>query len=278
MIRNNTFQQVRVTGPSNLIQTLTTLGVENQEFPYRLAAVLDGERMLSSLIWLDEHPNPVTFDAATYLVLIHMSPTDDFESIESVEAADFLGRMDTEGSYVLDRLFIGPTRWKSVICEDFRCCPHNGKPRNYVVTNSNQAQFDYLIEQTELKGKFDSIGLTTLENIQVRDAWLVYITEPTEPNRLTTWLNIFQETDSLNVLNQDGIELCRFLTLHSILFYLNNEIEKSRELIDQAENFSTAYSITKLIQRAHQTSAPSVLIREAFQAVTYEKLNIFPSK
>jgi hypothetical protein len=278
MIRENTFQQVRVTGPSNLIQTLTTLGVENQEFPYRLAAVINGERILTSLIWLDEHPDPITFQTDTYLVLMNMLPTDDFKSTEAVEAADLLGRMDAEGTYVLDRLIIGPTRWKSVICEDFKCCPHDGKPRNYVQTKSNQEQFDYLIKQTELQGKLDSIGLTALENIQVRDAWLVYITDPSESDRLKTWLNIFQETDSLKSPNQDGIELCRFLTLHSILFYLNNEIYKSRDLINQAEKFSTDYSITKLIQRAHQTSAPSLLIREAFQAVTYEKLNIFPKK
>jgi hypothetical protein len=278
MIRIESSQKVPVSGPSNLIKTLLKMGLTNQATNSFFLAEMDEGRNLIALTALPEL-NSVTPSATTaFGVFILMSATDDFASRAVQVDIESLNQADSNSVFVLDRLLIGPTRWKSTICHDHKCCPAEGKPQVLEVDLNNQQQFDYLIQTSELLGVIDVIALTYLENIQVRDAWLVYLTEPSHAYRVRNWLNIFKATRKNPEFTFAGIAEARFLTLHSILHYLNNEIVISSELIELATTASKEYSLTRLIQRAHHTSAPSELIAQAFQAVTYEKLNIFPDK
>jgi hypothetical protein len=278
MIRIESSQKVPVSGPSNLIETLLRMGLTNQATNSFYLAELDESRNLIALTALPKL-NLVTPSANTaFGVFILMSATDDFASHAVQVDIESLNRAESNSVFVLDRLLIGPTKWKSTICHDHKCCPAEGKPRVPEVDVNNQQQFDYLVQTSELLGEIDVIAMAYLENIQVRDAWLVYLTEPSHANRIKNWLNIFEVTRKNPDSTFVGIAESRFLTLHSILHYLNDEIAISKELIELATAASNEYSLTRLIQRAHHTSAPSELIAQAFQAVTYEKLNIFPDK
>lgn len=278
MIRIDSSQKYPVSGPSNLIETLLKMGLANQDKNSCYLVEMDESRNLIALTsWLGL--NAATPSANTaFGVFILLSSTDDFANQALQFDIELLNKADSDGVFVLDRLLIGPTKWKSTICHDYKCCPAEGKPRIIETDLSNQQQFNYLVQTSELLGEIDLISLTYLENIQVRDAWLVYLTEPSHAYRIRNWLNIFEVTRNNPDSTFVGIEESRFLTLHSILHYLNDEIAISKELIELATAASNEYSLTRLIQRAHQTSAPSELIAQAFQAVTYEKLKIFPDK
>jgi hypothetical protein len=278
MIRIDSSQKYPVSGPSNLIETLLKMGLANQDKNSCYLVEMDESRNLIALTpWLGL--NAATPSANTaFGVFILLSSTDDFANQALQFDIELLNKADSDGVFVLDRLLIGPTKWKSTICHDYKCCPAEGKPRVIEMDLSNQQQFNYLVQTSELLGEIDLISLTYLENIQVRDAWLVYLTEPSHTYRIRNWLNIFEVTRKNPDSTFVGIAESRFLTLHSILHYLNDEIAISKELIELATAASNQYSLTRLIQRAHQTSAPSELIAQAFQAVTYEKLKIFPDK
>lgn len=277
-MRIETSQKIRVSGPSNLIQILVKMGLKNQAINSFYVAEIDENRNLIALIPSPNLDSMAPSATAAFVVFILMSATDGFDSESVQDDVESLNLAESNGIYVLDRLLIGPTKWKSTICHEFSCCPVDGKPRFLEVDLSNQLQFDYLIQKTELLGELDTTAIGYLENIQVRDAWLVYLTEPSQTNRVRSWLNIFEATRRNSVFSFVGLSESRFLTLHSILHYLNDEIAISEELIELAALASTDYSLTRLIQRAHDTSAPSELIAQAFRAVTYEKLNIFPGK
>jgi hypothetical protein len=278
MIRIESSQNLPVSGPSNLIATLLKMGLTNQATNSFFLAEMDASRNLIALTPLNEL-NLVTPSADTaFGVFILLSATDDFDSQAVRMDIESLNQAESGGAFALDRLLIGPTKWKSTICHDYKCCPAEGKPRVLEMDLSNQQQFDYLAQTSELLGEIDVIAMAYLENIQVRDAWLVYLTEPSHTYRIKNWLNIFEVTRKNPDSTFVGIAESRFLTLHSILHYLNDEIAISKELIELATAASNEYSLTRLIQRAHHTSAPRELIAQAFQAVTYEKLNIFPDK
>jgi hypothetical protein len=260
----------RISGPNHLMDLIARAKIAVPEVTGLVGVYLDGDRRISRISDVDEYVRSgreTERNDDIYVVVLQFVEQN-LDSREISGAISHLQALEIQNAFVLDRIIWNKTHWKSAICHDLNCCPEIGRPRPNL--NDSQIDFERLVIASESDGVVSESNFNLFENIRLRDGWLVYVSEPEHSHRITKWQSILNETIPPSEADLD----CIRHTLLSILCYLADDMTTSNMHLTQALDSNPEYSLAKLIKRAIESSAPVSLLRDAFQAVTYEKLDL----
>lgn len=260
----------RISGPNHLMDLIARAKIAVPEVTGLVGVFLDGDRRITRIsdVGADVRSSSETERNDDIYVVVLQFVEQNLNSPEITGTTSRLQTLEIDSAFVLDRMIWNKSHWKSAICKDLNCCPEIGRPRPN--KNDSQSAFEHLIIDSESAGFVSEANIYLFENIRLRDGWLVYVSEPEQSHRISKWQAILNKT---NPPTENDLDCIRN-TLLSILAYLAEEMTASTKHLDKALDSNPEYSLAKLIKRAIDSSAPVSLLRDAFQAVTYEKLDL----
>lgn len=257
----------RISGPNHLMDLISRQLVQVSVAGEPNLILLDTDRRLIEIKSIPTIEAAEVFTEHEYSILLSYIDSE-LDSDKALSTQNELARISIENSFVLDRLLFNQNAWRSAICGNVSCCPKSGRPRPK--PEEIQNSFENLITFSENQGYINASDFQKFENIRIRDGFLVYVSEPDQSHRLQNWLKIISSTE----LPNDHDLLAIKHTLVSVCEYLRENLKAAKTEIDHALSVNPDYSLAHLINRALESDAPTSLIRDAFQAVTFDKLDL----
>ncbi len=171
--------------------------------------------------------------------------------------------------HVLDVLRIRNKRWRSVMCTDNSCCPHDGIAINSAEVASNKpqraawlAQWQSWLLSHHIPEHLLESACASLRDLPLRDALLAQLAH--DPVAITHWQHLRQ--------NHGEIDDPAWLSILSSVSFLEENMEHSLQLALRASELDPQYSLAKLLIQAHEADAPRAIVLSAFSRYTSQEL------
>ena len=199
---------------------------------------------------------------------------------------------DESGLKILDLIISTNSRWWSTLCHSDECCPEAGRTRENIEhpdidqeINMNKERawqlISAMVENSDPNQWPKGVPPTDEESHQENDVFLlldVYIDDITfrdcilshcskDVNIQSTWNHILELCLLRPKLNRVSV-----VTILSSLAYLKNDLDRAQQLLNQAFEIDSTYSLAKLLQQGLTTKAPPSLLASAFSVYTPSEL------
>ena len=237
-------------GPRHLLSCLEELGINSSSPGHYFIALNEDHQALEVVADLQlcrGYPNAIA---------VIVEDSDAFANPETFLAEYISPPADV---HLLDALVITDNRWKSLMCQDFSCCPELGNPLATQETSTPRrralhAQWEAWLAIGSIPSHQQVSALATLRDLALRDALLSGLAHA--PETLAQWVRISQTLQS----HTSPPVLSVLASVHFLL----QDREKCAELLEIALTLEPEYSLAKLLQQAISSDAPQDIVLSAF--------------